>query len=153
MIIDGGTPTLRRAVRIRLSDECRKTSRLDLLAKLWAEDRAARMGFRWRMIAGAIHQHRMGAESGYSRPSPARSPMCGQYPKGVLNPTVRTLAKLMLATSKSTVTLGRLRTGRGLRARATESNVEGTPNKWYHTVVPVGLQTRRLYLELEQRVA
>jgi len=66
LIIDGGTPALRRAVRIRLSDECRRTDRVRPFGKIVGGRSRREDGLQVAdMIAGAIRQHRMGAESGY----------------------------------------------------------------------------------------
>ena len=66
LIIDGGTPTLRRAVRIRLSDECRRTDRVRPFGKIVGGRSRREDGLQVAdMIAGAIRQHRMGVESGY----------------------------------------------------------------------------------------
>ena len=68
LIIDGGTPALRRAVRVRLSDECRKTGRVRPFGKIVGGRSLREDGLQVAdMIAGAIRQHRMGAESSYYR--------------------------------------------------------------------------------------
>ena len=66
LIIDGGTPALRRAVRIRLSDECRRTGRVRPFGKVVGGRSRREDGLQVAdMIAGAIRQRRTGAESGY----------------------------------------------------------------------------------------
>jgi len=61
LIIDGGTPALCRAVRVRLSEECHRTKRVRPFSKIvggrsWSEDGLQLAD----MIAGAIRQYVMG---------------------------------------------------------------------------------------------
>lgn len=64
LIIDGATPALRRALRIRLSMECRELNRPRPFKKIIGADSAQEDGLQLAdMIAGALRQHAMKIES------------------------------------------------------------------------------------------
>lgn len=64
LIVDGGTPALCREIRIRLSQECRKTKRVPPFAKIVGARSRSEDGLQLAdMIAGAIRLHVTGAES------------------------------------------------------------------------------------------
>ena len=68
LIIDGGTPGLCRALRVRLSEECHKTSRVRPFSKIVGGRSRSEDGLQLAdMIAGAIRQNVVGSDRGYYR--------------------------------------------------------------------------------------
>ena len=68
LIIEGSTPALVRAMRIRLSEECRNTGRVRPFRKIVGGRSRREDGLQVAdMVAGAIRQHITGAESDYYR--------------------------------------------------------------------------------------
>jgi hypothetical protein len=67
LVIDGTTPVFRRALRIRLSEECRKVGRRKRpFKKIISGDSYREDGLQLAdMVVGAVRQHVMGIESQY----------------------------------------------------------------------------------------
>ncbi len=66
LIIDGGTPALCRALRVRLSEECRKMKRVRPFSKVVGGRSRSEDGLQLAdMIAGAIRQNAMGSDSSH----------------------------------------------------------------------------------------
>jgi len=66
LIVDAGTPSLCRALRIRLSSECRQSGRVRPFAKIVGGRSQNEDGLQLAdMVAGAVRQHVMGAEHEY----------------------------------------------------------------------------------------
>lgn len=64
LIIDGGTPSLCRAVRVRLSEECRKTKRVRPFGKIVGGRSRSEDGLQLAdMVAGAIRQYVTGGDA------------------------------------------------------------------------------------------
>jgi len=67
LVIDGTTPAFRRALRIKLSEECRKLKRRNRpFKKIISGDSRREDGLQLAdMIVGAVRQHVVGIEGGY----------------------------------------------------------------------------------------
>ncbi|MBM3128246.1 MAG: DUF3800 domain-containing protein [Chloroflexi bacterium] len=66
LIVDGNTPKFIRQLRIRLSQECRKTDRVHPFNKIISRDSGREDGLQVAdMIAGAVRQYVMGVEREY----------------------------------------------------------------------------------------
>ena len=66
LVIDGATLALLRAVRIRLSAECRRMGRVRPFRKMVSGDSKREDGLQLAdMVAGAIRRYVMGLETGY----------------------------------------------------------------------------------------
>lgn len=66
LVVDGATPAFLRALRVKLSEECRKTERGRPFRKIISGDSSRDDGLQLAdMIAGAARHHAMGVESRY----------------------------------------------------------------------------------------